>query len=112
VGLEQKLATELARHLGETAKPVLDKPSKGKPKTVIAKAAPDAGTPDAGTTRALVKAKPPKKLDTKTAADYGRALTALDAHDLETARTELKKVVAKAPDFELASLDLNRLMKQ
>lgn len=121
VGLEQKLATELARHLGETAKPVLDKPGRGKPKTVVVKNTRDAGTPlagpaaagrDAGAANVTARPKPPKKLDTKTAADYGRALSALDAHDLEAAKSALKKVVASAPDFELASLDLNRLMKQ
>jgi TolB-like protein len=112
VGLEQKLATELARHLGETAKPVLDRPSKGKPKTVTVKNTRDAGVADAGEARVIARPKPPKKLDTKTAADYGRALSALDAHDLEAAKSALKKVVARAPDFELASLDLNRLMKQ
>jgi hypothetical protein len=31
---------------------------------------------------------------------------------VKEATTRLKKVVAEAPDFELASLDLNRLMKQ
>ncbi|HEX6242800.1 MAG TPA: CsgG/HfaB family protein [Polyangiales bacterium] len=112
VGLEQKLANELARHLGETAKPLIDKPVKGKPKTVLVKNTRDAGAPDAGEARLIARPKPPKKLDTKTAADYGRALSALDAHDLEAAKTTLKKVMARAPDFELASLDLNRLMKQ
>lgn len=113
VGLEQKLATELGRHLAEFAKLPPPKAPKGKTKAVLAKVAPDAGVADAGaSTPLLARPKPPRKLDTKTAVEYGRALSAIDAHDLEGAKSRLKKVIAGAPDFELASLDLNRLLKQ
>jgi TolB-like protein len=115
VGLEQKLAGELAKHLAEVAKlapPPQAKAPKGKAKPAPTGAGTkDGGVGEAGSGRLATRPKPPKKLDTATAAEYGRALSALDAHDLDGAKQHLKKVVAGAPDFELASLDLNRLMK-
>jgi TolB-like protein len=113
VGLEQKLAGELAKHLAEVAKLALTappKPPKGKAKPApTGTGAKDGGASEPG--RLVTRPKPPKKLDTATAAEYGRALSAIDSHDLDAAKKHLKKVVAGAPDFELASLDLNRLMK-
>jgi TolB-like protein len=121
--LEQKLSGDLGKHLSQlgsvpepTPKPQ-PKPSKAPPKgkgvmaqKPVQAGAVDAGAPDAGLF--AKKPKTPKKLDTQTAVEYGKALSALDARDIETAKSQFKKVIASAPDFELASLDLNRLMKQ
>jgi curli biogenesis system outer membrane secretion channel CsgG len=113
LSLEQKLATDLGKHLTQAASTApVPTPVKVRTKTVIAKKG-DAGVADAGASAVVARrAKPPKKLDTQTAVEYGRALSAMDANDVEAAKGALKKVMATAPDFELASLDLNRLMKQ
>ncbi len=57
---------------------------------------------------------PPKKankLPLKSAVKYGQALDALDKKDKEAAKTKLQEVVKEQPDFVLASLDLDKLMK-
>jgi len=53
--------------------------------------------------------RPPAALTTKTSVAYAEALAALDSGD--KAKAKLAKVVKEQPDFELASLDLDRLMK-
>lgn len=55
--------------------------------------------------------KPPRKLKTKTAVTYGRALMALDSGDRKRARTLLQNVLQDQPDFALASRDLDRLIR-
>jgi TolB-like protein len=54
---------------------------------------------------------PPRKLKTKTAVTYGRALMAVDSGDRKGARTLLQKVLQDQPDFALASRDLDRLIR-
>jgi TolB-like protein len=107
--IEQKLASELGAHLNDVLTRANVK-SKSKPerapKPEVAVAANDAGA-----RRPARHARPPKQLKAATAIEYGRALSALDRRDVKEATTSLKKVVQDAPDFELASLDLNRLMK-
>lgn len=112
LSLEQKLAGDLGKHLSQLGSVPEPKPTKAQPKAkgVLATKPVDAGAPDAGLMAKRPKA--PKKLDQQTAVDYGKALSALDSRDVEGAKSQLKKVMAAAPDFELASLDLNRLMKQ
>jgi len=70
---------------------------------------PPSGTPIATTTKKLPR--PPASLKTKTAVAYAEALAALDSGDKAKAKDRLAKVVKEQPDFELASLDLDRLMK-
>jgi TolB-like protein len=55
--------------------------------------------------------KPPAALKTKTAVKYAEALAVLDAGDKVKARTTLSAVLQEQPDFALASIDLDRLMK-
>lgn len=55
--------------------------------------------------------KPPAALKTKTAVKYAEALAMLDAGDRDKAKAALTGVVKEQPDFALASLDLDRLMK-
>ena len=120
LALEQKLAGELnARLMTALATAPAVEPAKKPKPSKLKKGAPgdaqvavrepdgDAGTP----TKPRTRARPPKQLKAATAVEYGRALSALDRRDVAGATSSLKKVVAEAPDFELASLDLNRLMK-
>ena len=55
--------------------------------------------------------KPPAALKTKTAVKYAEALAMLDSGDKAKAKDALGKVLKEQPDFALASLDLDRLMK-
>jgi len=55
--------------------------------------------------------KPPAALKTKTAVTYSEGLSAADSGDKAKAKEALTKVVKEQPDFALASLDLDRLMK-
>lgn len=55
--------------------------------------------------------KPPRKLKTKTAVTYGRALMAIDSGDRQGARGLLQNVLQDQPDFALASRDLDRLIR-
>jgi len=66
-------------------------------------------TPIATATKKLPR--PPAALRTKTAVAYAEALAALDSGDKAKAKDKLAKVIKEQPDFELASLDLDRLMK-
>jgi TolB-like protein len=51
------------------------------------------------------------KVPAKVLQKYGAALDALDKKDKATAKTKLQEVVKEQPDFVLASLDLDKLMK-
>lgn len=53
----------------------------------------------------------PAKLKAETALAYGKALNALDAGKKADAVTILQTVVTAQPDFELAALDLERLIQ-
>jgi hypothetical protein len=55
--------------------------------------------------------RPPRALKARTAVEYGKALAAIDKGDKKAAKQSLQKVVKEQPDFELASLDLDQLMK-
>jgi curli biogenesis system outer membrane secretion channel CsgG len=55
--------------------------------------------------------RPPSSLKLKTAAKYGEALAVLDSGNKQKAKATLAKVLQEQPDFALASLDLDRLMK-
>lgn len=120
--LEQHLAAELARvfrqqpaqtrSTGPSGKPRGRKPS-GKP--IVAGNGTSAGKPDgkvggvgAGNP---ARPQPPKTLDAKQAAAYGKALDAIDRGDERAAETMLADLVTKKPDFEMASLDLASLRK-
>jgi len=91
ITLEQKLVAGLKAHFTKIVPP----PNKANSGT-----APRTGA-----------AKPPAKLQAKTAVEYGRALQAIDRNDKQGAKKILEKVVVEAPDFSLATADLDRLMK-
>jgi TolB-like protein len=55
--------------------------------------------------------KPPAALKAATVIAYGKALDALDTGDKKTAKLRLEKVVKDQPDFQLAQLDVDKLMK-
>jgi curli biogenesis system outer membrane secretion channel CsgG len=55
--------------------------------------------------------KPPARLPAKTALRYAKALDKKDQGDKEGAKAELKAVLEAQPDFYVAQLDLNALMK-
>jgi TolB-like protein len=87
LALEQKLANDLTEHfIRGVARPEVPAPKRVRPKL-------------------------PARLPAKTAIEYGKALAQLDAGDKAAAKESLKKVVKEAPEFQLASLDLDRLMK-
>ncbi len=54
---------------------------------------------------------PPKRLRTRTALRYAKALDARDRGDVKRARVELEKVVKERPDFHLAQLDLASMVQ-
>lgn len=62
-------------------------------------------------TPAIPRPQVPKKVKTKTAARYGKALDLADKGDKEGAKKELQVVVEEAPDFGLAANDLASLMR-
>jgi len=84
--LEQKLAGELA-HYFATSLPAVKAQTKRTP------------------------VKPPAALKAKTVIEYGKALDALDAGDKKAAKRRLDNVVKDQPDFQLAQLDVDKLMK-
>jgi TolB-like protein len=84
--LEQKIAADLTAHFTKVAPPSGAAPKKARPKR-------------------------PAKLMAKTAIAYGKALAAMDSGDKKAAEAGLKQVVAEQPDFELAQLDLDKMMK-
>lgn len=87
--LEQSLATGLRDALGTLAKPA------GVVPVAPARPAPT----------------PPRRLKTKTAVTYGRALMAIDSGDRKGARALLHDVLQDQPDFALASRDLDQLIR-
>ena len=87
LALEQKLAGDLTGHFTKVA-PKVEAPGPKR-----------------------VRPKLPGKLPVKTAIAYSKALSQLDAGDKAGAKESLKQVVKEEPEFELASLDLDRLMK-
>ena len=107
----------------ETGKVVGSSGSHAKPDDFISleqKLAEDLGgilttkleaRPAAKTKRRKKKARRPKKLKTKTALRYAKALDAKDRGDKKKAKEEMKKVLEEQPDFMLAQLDLKALMK-
>lgn len=73
---------------------------------------PATTTPATSTTPATKKPpRPPAALKTKTAVTYSEGLSAADSGDKAKAKEAFTKVVKEQPDFALASLDLDRLMK-
>ena len=86
LSLEQKLAGDLGRYFATSLPP---------PKAVAKRQAP----------------KPPAALKAATLVEYGKALEAIDSGDKKTAKESLEKVVKDQPDFQLAQLDLDKLMK-
>lgn len=84
--VEQKLAGELNKYFATSLPPV-------KPQA----------------TRTPVK--PPAALKAGTVIEYGKALEAIDSGDKKTAKARLEKVVKDQPDFQLAQLDVDKLMK-
>ncbi|MBN1205046.1 MAG: hypothetical protein JXB05_09005 [Myxococcaceae bacterium] len=98
LALEQKLSKEINQVL-EVLVPTKPEPSPGS---------------SPGPSRTASTPPPPRKarkLTTKTAVRYSRALDAKDRKDVETAKKELTQVLQEEPDFVLASVDLARLMK-
>ncbi len=89
--LEQEVATKLKRSLSSMA--------RGKP------AVPP------GKVKRRKRPRKPKRLATRTAARYGKALDAIDRGDQKKARVLLKKVVSEQPDFALAQGDLLSLAR-
>jgi len=86
LSLEQKLAGELGRHFATNLPP---------PKAATKRTPP----------------KPPAALKAATLLEYGKALDAIDSGDKKAAKESLEKVVKDQPDFQLAQLDLDKLMK-
>jgi len=86
LSLEQKLAGDLGRYFA-TKLP--------QPKAVTKRPTP----------------KPPAALKAATLLEYGKALEAIDSGDKKAAKDSLEKVVKDQPDFQLAQLDLDKLMK-
>jgi TolB-like protein len=69
------------------------------------------GAAPRGVTKPKASSAPPKTLDVKVAARYGRALDAKDRGDVKKARKELGEVLKEQPDFTLALKDLAALAK-
>jgi curli biogenesis system outer membrane secretion channel CsgG len=55
--------------------------------------------------------KQPATLPSRTLIEYGRALEAYDAGDKQKAKDSLSKVLKDQPEFQLATLDLDKIMK-
>jgi TolB-like protein len=91
--LEQKLGEELAKILKAKATP-LPEPRE-----------------DAPPAKKVERPKPPAQLKTRTALRYSKALDAIDRKDRETAKKELLAVVKEQPDFQLATVDMDRLIQ-
>jgi TolB-like protein len=92
--LEQKLSGELGGYFAKLpAVPAVPAAPAAKPQTT------------------RQPAKPPATLKVATLVEYGKALEAMDAGDTKTAKVRLTKVVKDQPDFQLAQLDVDKLMK-
>lgn len=101
--VEQALSAALTRALVALPPP----PASGRPAAAAkppAQVARVTGAPPA-------VPKPPAQLKIKTAVRYSKALDALDHGKKDVARTELSAVTAEQPDFRLATLDLDRLLR-
>jgi TolB-like protein len=66
---------------------------------------------EAGKKEARAPLKRPAKGDAKLMVQYSQALDALDKKDKAGAKKQLQQLVKEQPDFVLASLDLEALMK-
>jgi TolB-like protein len=93
--VEQQLATGLSGVLSK--------------KLTAAAPAPTAPGPTAAPKKP--RPKPPAKLMMKTAIAYSAALGHVDAGDKEKAKEALAAVVKEQPDFQLAAVDLDKLMQ-
>ncbi|MFL5343303.1 MAG: CsgG/HfaB family protein [Hyalangium sp.] len=98
LAIEQKLAQDLNQVLAGIASP---SPEKTQSPTPEPTGAPGSPSPS----------RKARKLPTKIALRYSRALDAKDRKDVETAKKELTEVLKEQPDFVLASMDLASLMK-
>lgn len=61
--------------------------------------------------RKPARAAPPKRLHTRTAVRYAKALDAKDRGDVKAAKAALEAVVKERPDFRLAQLDLAAMVR-
>jgi TolB-like protein len=127
--LEQYLAAELARTFRQ--QPAVTGPNKpggrnsgkpggrnnGKPggrnngKPIVAANGKPGTDGKAGGVGSGKRPQPPRTLDAKQAAAYGKALDAIDRGDEPAAEAMLADLVSKKPDFEMASLDLASLRR-
>ena len=92
LSVEQSLATSLTGILG----------------TKLAAAAPPPARPAAPK---KPRPRPPAKLMMRTAILYSTALGHVDAGEKEKAKETLAAVVKEQPDFQLAAVDLDKLMQ-
>jgi TolB-like protein len=77
----------------------------------LATAAAPSATPPAPSAPPTKRPKPPAALKTRTAIKYAEALSLADSGHKDQAKAALSGVLKDQPDFALASLDLDRLMK-
>ena len=105
---------------GATGKPddflTLEQKLAGELNTYFATSIPPVKAPVRAPVKAPVKASvappaPPARLKASTVIAYGKALDALDAGDKKLAQQRLATVVKDQPDFRLAQLDVDKLMK-
>ena len=94
--VEQAVATKLDQWFGDNRS---------------ASATGSSTPPTASTPPAKKPPRPPAALKTRTAVAYSEALAMLDSGDKGKAKDALSRVIKEQPDFALASLDLDRLMK-
>ena len=88
--------------------------SKALAERVLGPGAAEPAHPEGGSVdpeRSKKRPKRPKRLAMKTAVRYAKALDAKDRGDKAEARKELEGVLAEQPDFQLAAVDLDRLMQ-
>lgn len=78
---------------------------------ILQSALPPRPAAQAATRKKRRRVTPPKKLHTRTAVRYAKALDAKDRGDLKTARAEMAAVVKAQPDFRLAQLDLSAMVQ-
>lgn len=104
LSVEQKLKDALLEFIA-AGLPSAPQPSPGP----SAPAKDSGGAPDGAARHA--RALPPAQLRTRTAVRYGKALEAADRGKKEEAKAELTAVLKEQPDFKLAALDLDKLMK-
>jgi hypothetical protein len=66
--------------------------------------------PTAVAPKFVPRLKPPSRLLVETAMLYSRGLAEIDSGDKEKAKATLAEVVKAQPDFQLAAVDLDKLM--